>query len=342
MTFDLTVFPVDRPLTYAEATAEVQRVSGWRLGLGHDRRLDGFIAEMERRYPSLRGRGPDDPPCEFDVARGSIFLGLPWPSVLTFAPEACEVAFRHGLAVWDPQREVVGLPAPFADAPLGPDGLDEHVASANRMLGAFVAGAMSGGRFGEEATQRAISEQLRSVGARQFSRLGFEITPDIEAEVFADPTRYPPSLQTPERKAELLAGLEGATSSGDRHRAIIALGAWDPDPDVAAGLRPLLQSEDVFETGQAALGLARQGDITDLPGILDAVHRMSPADGGTAAAMYLPASAALTLAALAGPDAVAGVKARIASWRVSPTSRRPAGDADEALDAILARDDERG
>ena len=96
------------------------------------------------------------------------------------------------------------------------------------------------------------------------SPLGFEITPDIEAEVAADPTRLPAKLQTPDRKAELLNDLT-SHASGTRHQAIGQLAAWDPDPEVAAALRPMLISDDVFEASQAATGLARQGDITDFP-----------------------------------------------------------------------------
>jgi hypothetical protein len=337
MTFDLTVFPVDRALTYEEAAAEVDRASGWRLGFGHDRRLDPFLAEMERRYPGVRGAGPDWPPVEVGVTRGAVELGIAWSVVEELVPVICEVAYRAGLAVWDPQRELVGLPAPFAAAPLGPDGLTQHVSLANEAIGAVVAGTMTGEPFDDGRTQQAVSEQLRALGARRMSPFGFEITPELEDEVLADPTRYPPSLQTPDRRAALIAQLADPFSS-ERHQALVALSAWDADAAVAAALRPVLASDDVFEAGQAAQGLARQGDITDLPAVLNLVHRMSPDDGGTVAAMLLPVMAALSLASLAGPDAVAGVKARVASWRGTAAGRRGRIDADEALDAILAQD----
>jgi hypothetical protein len=335
MTFDLTVFPVERALTAAEAAAEIDRVSGWRLGLGHDRRLDPFLAELERQYPGIRGPGPGDPPVELTVTRGTVVFGIGWSMVEELVPAICEAAYRAGLAVWDPQRETVGLPAPYADEPLGPDGLGEHVDTANQMIGAVVS-SMAGGGFDDQATRRAMSEQLRSMGARQMSPLGFEITPDIEDEVFANPDRYPPSLQTAERRGELILQL-GDASSPERHLALAALSAWDPDAEVATALRGMLRSEDVYEAGQAAQGLARQGDITDLPGVLDLVHRMSPADGGTVAAMLQPVAAALSLASLAGPDAVAGVKGRVATWRGTASGRRGA-EADAELDALLGTD----
>ena len=104
---------------------------------------------------------------------------------------------------------------------------------------------------------------------------------------------------------------------------------------MAAALRPLLQTEDVFEAGKAASGLARQGDLTDLPGVLGAVHRMSPADGGSVAAMFEPLRAAIALAEQAGPEIVLGVKAQARAWRGTAAPSRWERDADVALDALL-------
>jgi hypothetical protein len=336
MTFDVTIFPVDRPLTYVEAIVEIDRVTGWRLGLGHDARLDPFLAEIERRYPGIRAPRRGDPPVEVTVTRGTVVIAVGWSRVGELVPAICDAAYQTGLAVWDPQRKTVGLPAPYADAPLGPVGLGPQVDTANQMIGAVVT-SMNGGGVGEEGTTLGLSDQLRSIGATTMSPLGFEITPDIEDEVYADPTRYPRSLQTPERREELIASLADPFS-GERHRALAGLSAWDPDPAVAAALRPILASEDVYEAGQAAQGLARQGDITDLPAVMDLGHRMSPADGGTVAAMLRPVMAALSLASLAGPDAVAGVKGRVASWRGAASGRRGQVDADAELDRLLAMD----
>jgi len=155
-------------------------------------------------------------------------------------------------------------------------------------------------------------------------------------EVHADPLRVSSSLQTPERKAELLAALVGS-KVGDRHAALGQLAGWDPDDEVADALRPMLRSQDVFEAGQAAAGLARQRDITDLPGVLNVVHRFSPADGGTTEAMLIPLRAALSLAALAGPDAVEGVKSRARQWRGAAKVRRQSWEHefDRDLDELL-------
>ncbi len=171
----------------------------------------------------------------------------------------------------------------------------------------------------------------------EISPLGFEITPDIAEEYLADPTRLPSSIQTPEHKAQMLLDLEeGAVA--ERHLAVRMLAAWDEDPEVAAALRPLLASDDVLQASQAATGLARQRDITDLPAVLDLVYRLSPADGGTAEAMLLPLRAAIALAALEGPHIVEGVRSRGRTWRGSGPVRRQSWEHefDRELDDLLA------
>ena len=174
------------------------------------------------------------------------------------------------------------------------------------------------------------------MGFRQYSPLGFEITPEIREEVQADPLRMPTSLQTATLKDQLIEDL-GAPASGPRHQALVQLAGWDPDPDVATALRPILASDDVFASSQAAMGLGRQGDITDLPAVLDLVRRLSPADGASAETMVLPLRAALALAALAGPDIVEGVRSRARTWRGDRPVRRQSWESslDQELDDLL-------
>ncbi|CAN5562584.1 hypothetical protein BH20CHL7_BH20CHL7_00590 [soil metagenome] len=171
---------------------------------------------------------------------------------------------------------------------------------------------------------------------RQMSPFGFEITPDIEAEAFADPTRIPASLQTPDWKQELLTDL-ASSRVGDRHRALSALGGWDADPEVATALRPLLASEDAVEAGMAADALSRQRFMTDLPALVDLVHRMSPADGGTTDSMVMPLQAALRLAEAAGPEIASGLRVRARAWRGEASQRRERWqeDLDVGLDELL-------
>ena len=336
MTFDLSVWPVDRAMSHEEAIAdlEARKEHGFRLGLGHDRRLDPFIAEMERRYRGIRDPGPAGPAIEFDVHRDWVFLGIGWDLAERVAADVAEIAHRTGLAVFDHQREVVGLPAPYAAEPLSQDGIERHLATAERAFGAVMAGASSGGSDVEVVG--GINERLRSLGGTLMSPLGFEVTPDLEAEVLADPARIPSSLQTPATKAELIAALSSGNAPAI-HRAMGWLAGWDPDPQVASALRTRLDSDDVYEATMAAAGLARQGDLTDLPALVELVHRLSPADGGTPSAMYGPLKAALELADQAGPPIVEGLKSRARTWRGE--KRRRASwdqDFDAELDALLA------
>ncbi len=339
VTFDLIVWPVDRALALDEAVAEVDRLGGLSsFGLGHDKRLDAFIAAMEQRYPGLRGRGPVLPPCEFDVRRKHVFIGIPWSMVEEITTAVAEAAWRTGLAVYDPQREAVGLPAPFAETPMTAEGVERHVpAAADALDGAIRTDAELAPEDDPATAQHTISARLAAAGFLEISPLGFQITPDVAEEVLADPLRMPSSLQTPERKAELIDALTTA-KVGPRHVALSQLAGWDPDADVAEALRLMLPSQDVFEAGQAAAGLARQRDITDLPGVLDVVHRFSPADGGTTEAMLLPLRAALSLAALAGPEIVEGVKGRAREWRGASRVRRQSWEQefDRDLDELLA------
>ena len=338
MGYDLYLWPADRALTWAEAEAELEgREGGSWFRLGHDKRLDPFLDALRRRYPGI-GQGPDGPPVEVGVYPRQVVLGIGWSMVEELVPVVFELAHATGLAVVDPQRELVGLPAPLADTPLGREGLEDHVRAAGLVLDTIGSGAAMGESLGEDAAPQAVSQQLRTIGASSRSPLGFEITPDIEAEVMANPDRVPASLQEPGWRDDLLAGLR-SPKSPDRHRALITLGGWDRDDAVARALRPFLASDDIAEAGLAAHALAHQGDITDLPAILDLVHRCSPDDGGTVEAMLLPLSAALSLAATESPMVTAGVKGRARQWRGMPTARRRTtwdGDAEAALDALLA------
>jgi hypothetical protein len=350
VTYDLFILPADRPLTVDEAAAIVDRSSGFPFGIGHDKRLDPFIASMERRYGRLRGMNAT-PPFEFDVVRSHVFIGIPWIGVEEIVTAVGEAAFEAGVAVWDPQRAVVGLPAPLGEAPMTADGTEVHVHRAETAFAAIERGAASADPGAvpaepgavsaepgdDEAQPEAAPEEARKSGFPQMSPLGFEVTPSLAAEVAADPRRMPTSLQTPELRDALLAALAGG-DVGDRHKAITRLAGWDPDPAVATALRPLLASDDVFAASRAASGLARQRDITDLPALLELVYRLSPADGGTAGSMLEPLRATLDLAVLAGPEIVEGVRSRARTWRAAGSAARRSWerDQDRELDVLLA------
>jgi hypothetical protein len=332
VSYDLYAWPVDKAMSSDEARVDIQgRMGSWPLGLGRDRRLEPFVKKMERRFPGLGGPN-SEVPMEFDVHRSWVFMALPWSYVAELVATIAPMAFADGLALYDPQRDLVALPAPFGAAPLGTEGTDEHERIAEQAFDLIRRGVEVGA---DGDVTAAIRELTSSAGFRTMSPLGFEITPDIAAEVEADPLRVPTALQTSDRKDELIHQVADEHAPV-RHQALVMLGGWDPDPDVRAALRPLLDAEDVYAVGYACQALARQGSTADLPALLGAVHRMSPADGGTLESMLFPLMAALELAGRIGPDAVADVKAKAGAWRASDgPGRRPELLMEAELDRLL-------
>lgn len=307
----------------------LDRSGRWAIGLGRDKRLGPFVRAMQQRYPGL-GSPVVEVPMELDAHRNWVFMALPWSYVAGLIEVIAPLAFAEGLALYDPQRDLVALPAPFGTAPLGVEGVADH----ERMAEEAFSRILQGTPTGPDGQPLDDTTELARDAFRTMSPLGFEITPDIEDEVKADPTRVPSSLQTSERKAELLRQMIDERAAV-RHQALTMLTGWDPDPDVRAALRPLLQDDDVHVVRFASMALARQGSPTDLTALLDAVHHMSPADGGTLDAMLGPLMAALDLAAVVGPEAVAEVKAKAQVWRVPARGRAPELLLEEELDRLL-------
>jgi hypothetical protein len=333
VSYDLYAWPVDRPISEDEARVEIQeRLGKWPLGLGRDKRLGPFVKAMDHRFPSL-GTAAAPVPMEFDVHRNWVFMALPWSYVAGLVEAIAPIAFEAGLALYDPQRDEVALPAPFGAAPLGTTGITEH----ERMAEEAFERVRQGAAIGPNGDPIGASDELdRDARVKVMSPLGFEITPDIEDEVKANPLRVPTTLQTAARKAELIAGLDSGLSA-EQQQALAMLGGWDPDPDVRAALRARLDANDVHVVGFACAALARQGNPNDLPGLLEAVHGMSPADGGSLDSMLMPLTAALDLAGRVGPEAVEEVRSKARAWRRPPEGHapRPRGLLDEELDRLL-------
>ncbi len=336
MTYDLVVFPVDRALTFEEASAAIDAVVGAGTpAAARDARLDLFIATMQQRYWRLRLIGLLPPPFEFHVLAGHVFIGIPSSRAAEVTRAVGDAAYHAGLAVLDSQRKAVGLPAPYADAPMTAEGIEPRVASGSDALAVIRPGAFLAAS-GSEDVRGGTSSETPGTGVHTTGPLDPEATGDGAGETAVDPRRVPTSLQTPEHRAELIAALV-STKVGERHSALGELAGWDPDPVVAAALRPILASDDVFAASEAATGLARQADITDLPGVLNLVYRLSPADGGTTEAMLIPLRAALALAELGGPVAVDGVKDRARTWRGARKVRHQSWEHvfDRELDELL-------
>jgi hypothetical protein len=130
VSYELIVWPVDRAVTVEEAVEQIGHFSsGWQFGLGHDERLDAFAEAVRDRYPALREH-EQDRPFEFDVMRKHVFVALPDTAAAEVAKVVVGAAWTAGLAVYDPDRRLLALPAPYGDAPLSVDHLEADLAAA--------------------------------------------------------------------------------------------------------------------------------------------------------------------------------------------------------------------
>jgi hypothetical protein len=124
--YELIVFPVDGPLTADEAAAAIEKLAGgWQIGLRRDHRLDAFEARIEEAFPGILKADEAHRPFEFDAMRHHVFVGIPWESAEMVGAIVAEAAWSTGVAVFDPDRHLVGLPAPMADAPLSVEGIKD-------------------------------------------------------------------------------------------------------------------------------------------------------------------------------------------------------------------------
>jgi hypothetical protein len=123
--YELIVFPVDQPMTADEAAAAIEHMAGGlQIDPRRDHRLDAFEARMEEAWPGLKAREWDRP-FEFDAMRHHVFIAIPRASAEEVAKVVVEAAWSTGVAVFDPERHLVGLPAPMADAPLSTAGIGQ-------------------------------------------------------------------------------------------------------------------------------------------------------------------------------------------------------------------------
>ena len=335
MSYDLLAWPIDAAMAPEQAIKQIQdRASRWPVGIGRDRRIKAFVAAMHEAFPGI-GSMASPIPMEFDVHRDWVFMALPWSMVGDLVRTIAPLAYNSGLALFDPQRKEVALPRAFGPAPLGVAGIEEHEQMAGTAMNAIIGGLDVPA---DSTAEAGVHQSLRALGFTMQSPLGFEITPDVEAEAIANPLRIPSSLQTTQRKRELIEQLSEARAPR-RHEALLMLSGWDPDPDVAAAVRGLLESEDMTTVGIAATALAHQGNPADLPALIEAVHRMSPADGGSVESMLLPLGGAFELARAVGPEAVEELKTKARAWSQGPVGRRRRSptsgfDFEQMLDAM--------
>jgi hypothetical protein len=273
---------------------------------------------------------------EMDLGPGHVFLGIPFHCVARVATAAQEIAGTLDLVIVDPQGESVILPPRFGGTQIewGTDPTAEELAA---QQAAFMADlpafdpSIVPGDF--DAMDVAMVRNMNADGIEMWSPLGFEITPETINETYADPGRVPSSLQTAERKAQLLADIR-SPKARVRTMALTQLAGWDPDPEVAEALRGLLASDDENIRWQAATGVQRQGDTSAFEDVLEVLRRASPAGGGSVGEMLIPVQVALSLAERIGPDAVERVGRLAKEWRGSAPSKPKIFD--QELDSLLA------
>lgn len=349
MSYDLYVWPIDSPIGFAQAKVILD---AWfdedhnADATPREPRLAAFATDLQARFPAMfpteadweRGWQPSlgDPVFEINEGPHHTFLGIGFSSVARVGSAVQAIAAEHDLVVVDPQAEAVILPPRFGGAQVdwGVDPTAEELAAQQAEWMAQAPPLDPSIDPNDEMAMHA--EMLRSItadGGEMWSPMGFQVTEDTIADMFDDPSRVPPSLQTPERKAQLLVDIS-SKKRGPRSMALTQLSGWDPDPDVATALRGLLSSDDEFERWMAAGGLARQRSTEDLDAVLGVVRRASPAEGGSTGSMYLPVQSALELATLLGPDAVERVRTLATEWR-GPAPTRP-NQFDRELDDLLA------
>lgn len=337
MGYDLFIWPADAAVSHKQAMAKLRRLlEADRPGPPRDPRLAAFAAEVERRNPWMASM--DEPPAdvtafEFSVSRDYAFVGIFWDDVVQVGTEMDELARSHGLLVLDPQAERVALPEALGGEPLdwaaALEGREQFHDLTMQMGEAF------GATFDPVEAMRRTNEDMAAQGFRVSSPMGFDITPGMEAELFADPTRMPSSLQTPEARDRLLRDVH-SKKRGTRTRALAQLSGWDPDPAVADALRELLDSDDEGDRFFAVSGIARQRDVGALDAVVAVLEREAAASGGDRISMLSPLRVALDLAALAGREEVGRVRAR-ARALCAPMPRRP-NPPDILFEELLAEE----
>ena len=323
MGYDLFIWPADAAVSPKQAMAKLRRLlEADRPGPPRDPRLAAFAAEVERRNPwmaSMEEPPADVAPFEFSLYRDYAFAGIPWDFVTRVGAELDELARGLGLLVLDPQAGRVALPDALGGGPLEWVEAEEGREQFHEIVGQM--GDAFGTTLDPVEAMRRFHERMAAQGFRISSPQGFDITPGMEAELFADPTRMPSSLQTPEARGRLLRDVH-SKKRGTRTRALAQLSGWDPDPAVADALRELLDSDDEGDRFFAVSGIARQRDVGALDAVVAVLEREAAANGGDRIAMLSPLRAALDLAALAGPEEVGKVRAR-ARALCAPMPRRP-------------------
>jgi ferritin len=119
MQFDLYVWPADRALggeAAARAVARLAEDDPREAPL--DPRLAAFADEL---------RAPGGTPFELHIHDRHVLVGIVRGDIELIGSEIADAAWRHGLAVFDPQRGVVALPGDLGGSPLTWEGIEAYL-----------------------------------------------------------------------------------------------------------------------------------------------------------------------------------------------------------------------
>lgn len=119
MSFDLNVFPPTGPTTLGEIHRMQETDEGLEGSPGNDSsspdpEMAAFIAELERRWPTLEG-DPSASPWSSSLwlppAGAGTELNIQWQHAEAMRPAILKIAARANVIVYDPQADDLVMPA---------------------------------------------------------------------------------------------------------------------------------------------------------------------------------------------------------------------------------------
>ena len=120
MSFDLAFWHEARPITSEQAVHVYWQLcdEDYSVVKPHEA-VALFLQDLTQHYPpidNLSEEEVDESPwsCAWDVSPGSVIVCMTWPSGRALAPFFIQMANRHNLVCYDPQRAEVYLPPSLA------------------------------------------------------------------------------------------------------------------------------------------------------------------------------------------------------------------------------------
>jgi hypothetical protein len=119
MSFDLGVWYPDKQISNEEAGKLYQRLcDGDTGGVVPHPAIDAFYAELTAKHPEIdtiplaKIDDHDDSPwsCNLDRSPGHVIMSCVWPKATSIYQLVEDLARKHGLALYDPQSDVITYP----------------------------------------------------------------------------------------------------------------------------------------------------------------------------------------------------------------------------------------